>query len=192
MTALHCLESTTLEFNQIADLELSVIEERVISSKWWDGMENFGEANTLFFVFFMSMWLIWSFSSLSLFQRFFFWRFLRFIFSKPKILIQDRQSWNKRRSASIQCLPHSKPREERNATNAPCVPHRSPELFIWNDTFLFIPEKSRSAVTSVNTNAQQMVTSKHTCWHIQERSLSLASSVSSPAQHLVTSNNTCY
>ena len=120
-----------------------------------------------------------------------YWRFLWFIFSQSKVLIQDRQSWNKRRSASTQCLPHPKLREERNTTDAPCVTTRSILLLFWKFTFLFTPEKSPSAAISVNTNEHRVVPSRYTCGHIQERSLSLACSVSSPAQKLVTSNNTC-
>ena len=93
-----------------------------------------------------------------------------------------------------QCLLHPKPKqrkEERKATDAPYVPPRSQELLLWNNTFLFIPEKSRSSASSVNTNAHRLLTSGHTYWHIQERSHSLACSVSSPAQTLVTSKDTC-
>ena len=43
------------------------------------------------------------------------------------------------------------PLEERKTTDVPCVPPHSQQLVIWKDTFLFIPEKSRSIASSVNT-----------------------------------------
>ena len=143
-------------------------------------------------------------SSLSLFL-FFLWEILE-IFLQSTHNSWERRNWKKRRfnwyhwttSAQlkvVQCPLHPKPKqilEERKPTDAPCVPPRLPKLVIWNDTFLFIPEKSRSAAISVSTNAHRKVTSRHTCGHIQETSLLAAHSVNSPAQHLVTSRHTCW
>ena len=77
-------------------------------------------------------------------------------------------STNLRKVAAIlllnfeQCVPsHPKPkwrREERKPTDAQCAPPRSQQLLIWNDTFLFIPEKSRSAASSVNTHPHRLLT----------------------------------
>ena len=117
---------------------------------------------------------------------------------KEKKICIGSTNWQKL-TASVplnlaQCLLHPKPKqrkEERKATDAPCAPPRSQQLVIWNDTFLFIPERSSSSANSVNTNAHRLVPSINTCWRIQERSLSLACSVSSPARELIPSNNTC-
>ena len=79
---------------------------------------------------------------------------------KEKKICIGSTNWQKL-TASVplnlaQCLSHPKPKErkwERKATDAPCVPPCSQQVVIWKITFLFIPEKSRSAASIVNTNA---------------------------------------
>ena len=103
-----------------------------------------------------------------------------------EVFIKER--WTFLQSLPLQRL--SKREEEKDSTTVRCVPIHPFLLLIWKLMCSLILVKSRSPASIVNTNAQQMVPSRHTCGHIQERSLSLACSVSSPAQQLVTSRFT--
>ena len=109
----------------------------------------------------------------------FFWKFMIFFlqsihnsdtrltkWKQRKICIALEASFKENGQNLLKCLSHPKPkqrREERKPTDAPYVPPHSQQVISSRFTFLFIPEKSRSAAISVSTNAQGKVTSRNTC-----------------------------